>query len=401
VSAPSVAPSTFAVELAIARTPESVGALRAGWEPLQATPASDVDLYLFEIGGRPNLVRPHVLALSRGAALVTVAAGWLEQVRLASRIAYRNVFAPPVRAITVQPGGIVGEISDETAAAIVSSLYGSLAQGEADVAILHEVAVAAPFLPLARTIPSAAFRDRAVQQNVRWIATFPQPPDAPFPSSSHARRNLRYYANRLRRRYGGDIDVRSYTRPADLDVLCRDVDLVAATTYQRRLGVGFRVDPFYRERMRHQMERGAFRSWVLYLAGLPCAFWLGIRWGDTYYSGDTGYDPAFRDDRLGDLLLMRAAEDLRRESGLRFFDFGFGDAEYKRRYGSRSIEEATVVMYAPTARGMALAMARGVVGGTNRLLKSAARRLDVLDTVRSAVRRRLERGQTPWGVTPT
>ena len=42
----------------------------------------------------------------------------------------------------------------------------------------------------------------------------------------------------------------------------------------------------------------------------PCAFWNGTRYGKTFFTWTTGYDPAFNDDRLGLFLLVKLVEAL-------------------------------------------------------------------------------------------
>ncbi|MGH7822296.1 MAG: GNAT family N-acetyltransferase, partial [Candidatus Binatia bacterium] len=282
----------------------------------------------------------------------------------------------------------------------VRSLWQALRSGEADVVLLHEIPAGWPLQRLARTVPPLACRDRRPDVNLRWRISLPESPEAELPLSPHTRKHLRYYSNRLARKYGAQLRIETFTDVSDLERLMRDAEAVAATTYQRRLGVGFAADARTRERIRYEMTHGWFRSWVLYVGGAPRAFWIGLRYGDTYHSGETGYDPNFRSDRLGEFLLSVALEALRREPGLRRFDFGFGDADYKRRYSSDHLEEATIAIFAPTPRGVLLNAARGLVGGLNRALKTAVARLDLLDPLRSRARRRLVRADARPATTP-
>ena len=56
---------------------------------------------------------------------------------------------------------------------------------------------------------------------------------------------------------------------------------------------------------------------------------------------------------VGTLIFIRMNDELARE-GVRKLDFGIGDALYKQRFGDQSWREATVWLFAPTAKGMAL-----------------------------------------------
>jgi hypothetical protein len=58
------------------------------------------------------------------------------------------------------------------------------------------------------------------------------------------------------------------------------------------------------------MERGWFRSWVLYLDGRPGAFWHGEAYRGVFRIGVPGYDPALAQLRVGTFVLMKLIEDL-------------------------------------------------------------------------------------------
>jgi hypothetical protein len=371
----------------ILRTVREVSANAAQWRELAETPATYLDTYLAGFTHDEN-ARPFAVLVGPESGATALAAGRYEERRAPLRLGYWRFGGPRARCLTFEPGGIVGDLSPAQSLAIVRTLYAALERGEADMVLVRELRLDAPLFQALSSFPPPRFRDRKPVVNVRWMIAFPESPDAPLAMSAHTRKHLRYYANRLQRKYGDRLRVESWTRPADLDRLMADAEAVARTTYQRRIGVGFCDDETARARIRLEMERGFFRSYFAYLDGRPGAFWMGTRFGDTYYSGDTGYDPELRVDRVGELLLARMLEALRKEAGLRWFDFGFGDSDYKRRYSTHSFEEATVAMFAPTVRGALLNTARSMVRGVNRTVKSTAKRLELLDWVRSRLRRR-------------
>ena len=97
---------------------------------------------------------------------------------------------------------------------------------------------------------------------------------------------------------------------ADLDGFIRDAESVATQTYQRSLGVGFLADERQRARTRMLMDRGWFRSYVLYLDERPVAFEQGEAYRSRFSCIAAGYDPALRQHRIGGYLLTKVIEDL-------------------------------------------------------------------------------------------
>jgi CelD/BcsL family acetyltransferase involved in cellulose biosynthesis len=90
-----------------------------------------------------------------------------------------------------------------------------------------------------------------------------------------------------------------------LDHLFHDVEEIARKTYQRGLGVGFADTTRMRQRLELAARKGWLRAYLLYLGERPCAFWIGMLYGDTFVSDYTGYDPDLRQFSPGIGLVMR------------------------------------------------------------------------------------------------
>ena len=146
--------------------------------------------------------------------------------------------------------------------------------------------------------------------------------------------------------------------------------MVYSHTYQHGLGVGFSDSGIEREVTTFALARGWFRGFVLYVEGQPCAFWHGIRYGRVFTTGATGYDPAFRDHRIGTYVLGRMVEELCGEDDLEWIDFGFGDAEYKSHFGDDRWLEEDVFVWAKRVRPVVLNGARTTLLAVDRSAKS-------------------------------
>jgi CelD/BcsL family acetyltransferase involved in cellulose biosynthesis len=109
------------------------------------------------------------------------------------------------------------------------------------------------------------------------------------------------------------------------------------------------------------MEHGWFRGYVLYLDGKPVAFHHGELYGGRFRLGRPGYDPDFASLRVGVYLLLYLIEDLCRDETARVLDYGAGDADYKRRLGTRSWQEDNVIIFAPTVYAASVNLVRTVL----------------------------------------
>lgn len=383
--------------VSVAASAAELERLRPEWRLLATTPASDPDAYAASLAARQPTSRPYVLLARRGDAAQAALAGRLEEIALRCRLGYRTVAAPRLRALVFPRGSIAGVVDEPVAEILAGAIGAALRAGDAEVAVLSEIPVASALFAATRRAGSRLCRDLAPERNLRWSVAIPDGYDAYLRARSpRLRKSVRHTANRLRRELGAALAVRRFSDARDLERLFEDLETVAARTYQRGLGTGFRDTPVMRAEVAHAMARGWFRAYVLSIGSVPCAFTYGVRHGGTYHSGDTGFDPRLRLG-IGDYLMNREIEDLCADPEVRRLDFGFGDAAYKRRYADEASEEVTIRLFAPTARSLLCNVARAPIARIDRSLRAAARALRVLDEIR---RRTRERIRTEAGVEP-
>ena len=82
-------------------------------------------------------------------------------------------------------------------------------------------------------------------------------------------------------------------------------------------------------------------------------------------------------------------EELCADDGIDVVDYGFGDSEYKRRFGSDSWEEEDVLIFAPTFRGVRINATRTAVVGAARLAKAVATKIGIAAWLKRRWRQRL------------
>lgn len=346
-------------------TPPAVRAARRLWAELGvAHPHAQPDFLLEVCEQRDEVVSPYVVVLSRGGRPAGLAVGRLEDVRLSTRLGYREVYRPRVRAISVVAGGLAGRDRERDETALVGLLGRALRVGEADVAGLPGMRVGSAAYAAARETPGVLARSPAPASGPRWRVALPGSPEEFLASrSARWRQQLRRKERRLAERYGSSLEIRALADPSDLDRVLDDLEAISAGTYKRGLGVGFQRTSEQRALVRLGLERGDYRAWVMSIEGRPRAFVDGYAGGGTFWLGTLAHDPdpEQRPLSIGTLLLARAFADLCRDPALERFDFGSGDADYKQRFGDERVEEADLLMFAPRVRPVAVNLGRSTV----------------------------------------
>jgi hypothetical protein len=351
-----------AVEITVARSVEEVEALRPAWVSWPGHRDSDIDFYLMIVRSYREVLRPYVIALYRDGRPDAILVGRLERKRISFPIGYLRGLPIQAKCLRFVYGGIHGDESLENVRALAGEVVSRLAQGEADLAMLEFVPLETTLYQIARSLPGIFCRDSLSTPQRHRSMTIPDKIEQVYGMmSGHRRKVIRQCAKRLRGSPAGEPRIKCYRMVSDFDRLFHDVEEIARKTYQRGLGAGFADTPDVRARLQLAVDKGWLRAYVLYLGSRPCAFWIGMSYGDAFLSEYMGYDPEFRDLSPGMFLIMSVLEgfcDHAEGDLVRRVDWGLGDAEYKEVLSDNAWLEANVYVFAPSVKGLALKSVR-------------------------------------------
>ncbi len=378
----------------VARSLEELEALREPWQELQGRHfATDPDVFPTIIDWQPHTIRPHAVLIERDGAPRALVLARVEDIQLTTKVGYAAVYKPKVRALTVVYRGALGELDDADAQVVLQEFRRELAAGEADVLRFRNLTVGSPLHGAATTAEPRVLRQRSTARQAHWELDVPDSYAEFLQSLSRStRESAKRYPKRLEKQFGDALEVKVFRDTDDSERVFADLRAVAAKTYQQGLGVSFAQTELQRRLTTLLMERGWFRAYVLYLEGDPVAFWQGHAYRGAFLTGVPGFDPAHADLRVGNYVLFKLIADLCADESIDTLDYGFGDAEYKRRFGTRSWEEQDVLLFAPTAKGFRTNAIRSsvltAVAGGKRVLT----RNDRVDRLKRTWRDRLSRG---------
>lgn len=140
-------------------------------------------------------------------------------------------------------------------------------------------------------------------------------------------------------------DLWRYTGPQDVEAFLTAAAQVTERSWQGKR-LGHRLGPSERFRSHFQAlaRLGALRSYVLHHQDRPVAFVYGWQWNGRFEYEEIGYDPALAERAPGRVLLYRVLEDLIADRTPDQLDFGCGDAEYKRSFGTHETTSGPMVI---------------------------------------------------------
>jgi CelD/BcsL family acetyltransferase involved in cellulose biosynthesis len=354
----------------ILRSTQELLELRDTWDALcWGHPDARLDVFLSVVETLEGVVRPHVLVHLRDGRPDALLVARLEERVLPARFGYATLYRPRVRSVTVVAGGAAGDAAAQ--ARLVGELYAGLHRREADVVLFHHLEVGSTLHAAATRLAPGWRLQQLVEPTPHRVMDLPDGAAALLPSlGKRLRDNFKRSRRMVHKQFGERATIRRFDAPAEAEEVIAALEAVAARTYQRGLGAGFDAErdrPLVTLGLRH----GWFRAWVLSIDGEPRAFELGSVHDDRFIVGAKGYDPELARAEIGTALQLHVLEELAGDPAIAAVDFGFGDADYKRRLATRSWDEVDVIVYGRSRRGATAMAGRTVVLAGDRCARRA------------------------------
>lgn len=373
----------------IIRSVEGFGELRSAWQRLARHPTVDPDFCRLLAQTRPEILRPHVVAVHEGSELVALLAGRVENVTVGLRIGYKNLYRVRTRCLTMPYGGVMGDDHPEVLKCLSDHLVDLLRGREVDMVDFDNVRNDSALHAVVRDSAPLPCRSHFAESHIHWKMVLPA---SGVEIEKAMSKKHRYWVRRMRKRFQEKF-------PDKIEFACRkeilgpvgladELESIAKHTYQRGLGAGFVNDEEHRRRLELWSNRGLLRAYVLRAAGKPVAFCLGTRFHDTFFLSDMGFLPEWGEFEPGTLIFLHMLDCLCAE-GLKFLDFGLGDAFYKQRFGTEHWQESMLCVFAPSFKGIAL----NLTDTGSRVIRLAGRkllnRMDALKKLKKKWRQKL------------
>lgn len=203
--------------------------------------------------------------------------------------------------------------------------------------------------------------------------------------SSNARQGLKRKAKKIAG--GGELDVRRFHAPHELEAFHAVARQISQHTYQERLlGSGLPDGPEFVQEMLALAAADRARAWLLYIAGEPVAYLYCPVMGDTVIYAHVGHDPAFNDLSPGAVLQLEAMRDLFAEERFGRFDFTEGEGQHKRQFATGGVACIDLLLLRPS---LANRLTMAALGGFNASVALAKRLVNAagLEKLAKRVRR--------------
>lgn len=339
--------------MTVANSVEDANALLSEWTRLRKrcstiTTWTHPDRFFAELAASPQGVDAYVAVFRDESSARALIIGRTSIRPVTCAVGYFQIGAAPVRRLDVVYGGLFSDGTSVAHRAILRHFRLLLRQQHFDMITINHLPVKHDLY--ARLRGDGALMDK-VEPHWRFTLVPGSYQDTIAQVSKKHRYNMRRADRLLVEHFDGDVAIRLFDGVDDLDVFMRAAASIAGRTYQGGMGVGFVASRTWRAILGGEARNGRLRCYWLEGGGEPIAFQVGVVYEGVYFLEFIGYLPENASLSPGAVLHARVLRDLC-SAGVRTVDYGFGDAEYKRVYGSHSCDETTLYLFGRSSRAM-------------------------------------------------
>lgn len=393
-------PSNTDLKARIHRTAAEIEELRPFWTAQQQHPNSDLERFLLVCDLLPEVIAPCAISVWQGGFCRAVLVGRIEHANFQPRLGYLKLPRLRGRRLSIIHQGVIGQLGSLDVELIINKIKQLLADRVVDMAAFNSISEDSPLVTWMAAQPS----DTLGIINPRWLSHWELSlqKETGFLMKTMKSKHRSLFLNKAQSfeaAYPRRITWHWHTSISDVIPICRQMEAVAARTYQRGLGSSFKDDRLHRELLSLAARQGTLRVMILEIDHQPAAFWFGTIYRGAFYPEATGFVPEHRQHEIGTQLLFRVVDELVKE-GISRFDFGLGDAHYKQRFGDRSWRETTMRLFSRRLRGRALRAYFRTVEALDRRLRALVQRYANADRIKLAWRLRLTGDAIPTPITP-
>jgi len=354
---------------------------------------TDIDRYLSVMKTSEQEYQPLILILRQYEQPKAMIIGRRERHVVPWRIGYKVIFKPRLWCMTVIYGGVLGMPDEEVSSCLVRELMRVLRRREIDLIFFNHLRVDSVFYQQVRQVPHFFCRNPYPVVESHWRMAIPESMDAFFAScSKNQRKHYKRYLKTLESEFSNRIRLCTYTEEKDVSRAISDAAQISQNTYQYALGVGLEDNLSTGALFRMAAKKGWFRGHILYLDGEPAAFRFALKYRRIYFGNGIGYDPKWKKYNIGTFSLLKVIEKLCQDGDVDYYDFGFGNAQWKECQNCESWPEAAMTyIYAPRLYPLTINMMGTLNTRVTLVATRLLRKTGVIGWIKRMWRRKLQR----------
>lgn len=375
-------------QVTVATSFEEIQSIRHDWEKKHTdedfpTLNADIERYLTVLGVESPGMQPYIMVFSNKGITSGIVIGRIETRQIQCRLGYKTVWKSSLRCLTIVYGGIFGEQTEGFCVKIIAQLQSILKSGTVDMVYLNYLKTDSVIYRLAKTTPNFLCKEHFLKPTLHWQTNVSGSAESFYETiPSKQKREIRRCERRLAEAADGHLKISCYQQEKDVDYILKAACDISASTYKNAMDIGIVDNALTRSLLTQAARSNMLRAYILYVKDVPCAFEFGCHYGRTFFVEYMGYDPKWKAFGLGMILWAKVIEDICSDHSVDILDYGFGNAAYKEKFGTKSWLESSVYIFAPRAYPICINLSRQITTCLSAVLEHLANKAGIRDWVK-------------------
>ncbi len=351
----------------------------------------DHDYFIQQFDSRAKGAKPHILLFSKDGKSKAILIGWTKKQKIPCWVGYYKIETPLLNSLEIEIGGLITDGTKEAEEILKKYLKSVLLTKKVELLLIDHISETNPLWE--SLITGTALNVKPIyKESTAWVSKiYDKETDAPNElHSSKTKAKFRRKARRLFEQFDNQLQIKKLTSQDDMEFFIKNADIIGQKSYQYAIDVGVKDNAYWRKMLNSLVEGNFFRGYLLMNNDKPIAYSQGAIYKDYYYQFATAYDLEYRKFSPGEYLRLEFTKDLIEEK-IGFIDYGYGDAEYKKMFGTHSTKEATFRIY---GKGLKPKIAKILDKGTTTVtekLKSKLEKAGLFNKIKKMWRSKLSK----------
>jgi hypothetical protein len=295
--------------------------------------------------------KPNIVLFKKNDIPIGIILGWFSKIKVSYKIGYLKLPSIPMKSLNLEIDSLITDGNIDSKKIISDYLKEMILEKEVDVIYAHHMSERNSFFGSMKT--GLELRNRCVyQKSVMWVSKIRCEKCGKQEKLHSTRTNakLRSRGKKLEKVFNGDVKIRQFNDKQGLHYFIENASKITNQNYYSGLKIGITNNDFWINFLTRLANLKFLRAYLLTSKNIPIAYSFGIVFKDTYYGYSTAYNSDFRDYSPGTYLL-RKINKLLFEEKINYVHYGYGDADYKRMFGTESYEEGIIKIYSKGIKG--------------------------------------------------
>ena len=387
------------IEKIVINSLEQIDFHRSDWEGLlKSTNSTNIysdpiffsKMYKF----RAESAIPHIVLFYIQNKLSGMIIGWKAEKINPYKIGYFKFHSPKLSSLVVEIGGIISDGKDLTNEEITKYLANQLQSRKIDLLNINHIFHSHPLWNL--LIEGNSLTSKPLFNNsINWIARIRdgETGDKIENNSSKTLNGIRRRERKLLTYFKNELEIVDCSNTTNIELFINSADSISKQSYQYAINVGIKNTPKWHQIICSLAENNFLGAYLLMNNDIPISYIFGFKFKDVFYLYATAYDNKLNKYSPGEYLRNKVVDILIGEE-INVIDFGYGEADYKRLYGTDGNEEASLHIYGFNLKAKFAKFLEKFSIYLNHVLLKVLNKIGILNYVKKNIRKMMTKTTT-------